>query len=58
MWSKFSFYKHNISKYILKRCFRFAYGNILEPKLKLRHNVLLMILLQKVNQKEAHLLKI
>ena len=55
----FSFYKHNISKYILKRCFRFiAYSNILEPKLKLRHNVLLMILLQKVNQKEAHLLKI
>ena len=55
----FSFYKHNISKYILKRCFRFiAYRNILEPKLKLRHNVLLMILLQKVNQKEAHLLKI
>ena len=52
----FSIYKHNISKYILKRCFRFS--NILEPKLKLRHNVLLMILLQKVNQKEAHLLKI
>ena len=52
----FSFYKHNISKYILKRCI--GYSNILEPKLKLRHNVLLMILLQKVNQKEAHILKI
>ena len=52
----FSFYKHNISKYILNRFI--AYSNILEPKSKLRHNVLLMILLQKVNQKEAHLLKI